>query len=229
MEVQANSLGSKYYNESAKLVSLLFEQIEGELEREVDTFICLLVDEIESLACQRQHAMSIDEPFDTVRAVNALLTGLDRVRMYPNVVVLATSNLITALVSIPRSVFSQMLNRAQDEAFLDRVDIKQYLPALSTQSIYGIYKDCLEELSRCGIIQGASFDVVEEDPDNPETSLRYLEQPANHLTLPTFEEMLATYQMFPHAVPTHLGDLAKASMVSTTSPECLTRHMEHCQ
>lgn len=107
---------------------------------------------------------------------------------------------------------------AQDQAFLDRVDIKQFIPYLSNRAIYGIYKECLEELSRCGIIEGTSFDVVQVNPENPQTALQYVEQATEILLLPTFDEMLLNYQMFPDAVPKQLGDAALESMVSNKCP-----------
>lgn len=91
------------------------------------------------------------------------------------------------------------------------------MPHLTNRVIYGIYKDCLEELGRCGIIEGASFDVIQLNPEDPQTPLQYVEQPTEHLTLPTFEEMLLNYQIFPEAIPKQLADLASASMVSPDS------------
>ena len=45
-----------------------------------------------------------NDPIETslisTKAVNALLTALDRLRNHPNVVVLCTSNLIKAIVSV---------------------------------------------------------------------------------------------------------------------------------
>lgn len=98
VEINAHSLGSKFFSESGKLVGKMFENIESLLEEEEDTFVCVFVDEIETLAARREQMLSGSEPFDAVRAVNALLTGLDRLRHHPNVVVLCTSNLGTALV-----------------------------------------------------------------------------------------------------------------------------------
>lgn len=106
----------------------------------------------------------------------------------------------------------------QDEAFLDRVDIKQFMPHLSNRAIYGIYKDCLEELNRCGIIQGVSFDVVQANPEDPETALQYVEEPMEHLTLPKFDEMLLNYQVFPDAIPKQLADAATVSVVGSPPP-----------
>ncbi|GAB1204238.1 hypothetical protein APSETT445_002887 [Aspergillus pseudonomiae] len=192
---------SKFFGESGKLVSKTFENIESLLEEEEDTFVCLIIDEIETLAARRERALGGNEPFDAVRAVNALLTGLDRLKTHANVVVICTSNLVTAL----------------DQAFLDRVDIKQFVPYLSNRAIYGIYKECLEELSRCEIIEGASFDVVQVNPDNPQTALQYVEQATETLLLPTFDEMLLNYQMFPESVPKQLGDAALESMRASSS------------
>lgn len=178
------------------MVSKAFESIELLLEEEEDSFVCVFVDEIETLAARRERALSSKEPFDAVRAVNALLTGLDRLKHHHNVIVICTSNLVTAL----------------DQAFLDRVDIKQFVPHLSNKTIYGIYKECLEELSWRGIIEGASFDVVQVKPEDPQTALQYVEQPARFLMLPMFEEMLLNYQIFPNAIPKQLADAASASV-----------------
>jgi SpoVK/Ycf46/Vps4 family AAA+-type ATPase len=201
------------------LVSKAFESIELLLEEEEDTFVCVFVDEIETLAARRERALSSKEPFDAIRAVNALLTGLDRLKQHHNVIVICTSNLVTALVSVSNRALSRnLLKFLQDQAFLDRVDIKQFVPHLSNRTIYGIYKECLEELGRRGIIEGASFDVVQVNPEDPQTALQYEEQPAESLMLPMFEEMLLNYQIFPNAIPKQLADAAAASVVSDTSP-----------
>lgn len=99
VEINAHSLGSKYFSQSGKLVSKMFENIESMLDEEEDTFVCVFVDEIETLAARREQTINGNEPFDAMRAVNALLTALDRLRQHPNVVIFCTSNLITALVS----------------------------------------------------------------------------------------------------------------------------------
>ena len=51
----------------------------------------VLIDEVESLTAARQ-TMSGSEPSDAVRVVNALLTQLDVIKQYPNVLILTTSN-----------------------------------------------------------------------------------------------------------------------------------------
>ncbi|GLB03619.1 pachytene checkpoint protein 2 [Aspergillus tubingensis] len=189
-EINAYSLGSKYFGESSRLVNGMFENIETFLQEEEDTFVCVFMDEIETLVARRDRALSSNEPFDAIRAVDAVLTGLDKLKEHSNVIVVCTSNLITAL----------------DQAFLDRVDIKQYIPQLSSRPIYNVYKDCLEELSQSGLIEGVSFDVVQVTPDDPQTALQYVEQAAEHLTLPTFDEVLLHYRSFPDAIPTLLAN-----------------------
>lgn len=77
----------------------MFENIETILQEEEDTFVCLFMDEIETLVARRDRALSSNEPFDAIRAVDAVLTGLDKLKEHSNVIVVCTSNLITALVS----------------------------------------------------------------------------------------------------------------------------------
>ena len=69
------------------------------LDEEPDTLVCVFVDEVETLTARREQSLGGSDPFDAMRAVNSLLTALDRLRHHHNVVVLCTSNLITALVS----------------------------------------------------------------------------------------------------------------------------------
>ncbi len=71
------------------------------------TFICVVIDEIEDLACQRQTSSKSSEPHDSVRAVNALLVALDKLRYRPNVLIFCTSNLIDSVVSPPIGSFYQ--------------------------------------------------------------------------------------------------------------------------
>lgn len=118
VEVNSHSLFSRYFSESGKLVGKLFDDIESTLDEGVDTFVCVLMDEVESLTSAREQAARGMEPNDAMRvcfppmpaatfigiaeidqAVNALLTALDRLRNHTNVLVLCTSNLIMALVS----------------------------------------------------------------------------------------------------------------------------------
>lgn len=59
--------------------------------------VCVLVDEVESLAAARSR--SGNEPSDAIRVVNAVLTQLDNIRRLPNVLILTTSN-ITGMIDV---------------------------------------------------------------------------------------------------------------------------------
>ena len=108
---------SEYYGESGKVVDKVFAVIESMLDEDENTLICVLVDDIESVAGKRECFSSSNEPHDSLRvcvnttyilvarsglmtfqAVNALLTAIDRLRCRPNVIVFCTSNLIKAVV-----------------------------------------------------------------------------------------------------------------------------------
>lgn len=97
-------------------------------------FVCLLIDEVESLAAVRQSSAS--EPSDSIRVVNAFLTQLDRLKGAKNLLVLTTSNICGSI----------------DLAFVDRADIKQFIGLPGSKAIYSIYKSCLDELIRAGIV-----------------------------------------------------------------------------
>eukprot|EP00775_Hariotina_reticulata_P010268 gene10268-10427_t len=137
VEVNAHSLFSKWFSESGKLVSKLFASI-TELLEEPQALVFVLIDEVESLTAARKAAASGGEPSDAIRAVNALLTQLDALRRFPNVMVLTTSNITEAI----------------DVAFVDRADIKAYLGPPSAAARYEILRSGVLELARAGIIAG---------------------------------------------------------------------------
>ncbi|KAH0572548.1 ATPase associated with various cellular activities family protein [Spironucleus salmonicida] len=103
--VNAHALFSKYFSESGKIVQRLFNQI---IEESESNPVFLLIDEIESLASTRNND---NEPTDSIRAANAVLTQLDQLRNYPNIITICTSNLTDKL----------------DPAFIDRCDIIQQI------------------------------------------------------------------------------------------------------
>ncbi|KAK7584322.1 hypothetical protein V9T40_005285 [Parthenolecanium corni] len=135
IEVNSHSLFSKYYSESGKLVMKMFAKIKEHLEYG-ESLVCVLIDEIESLTRARNSCVSGGEPSDSIRVVNAILTQLDQIRKYPNVLILTTSNLKSAI----------------DVAFVDRADLQVYIGPPSAYAIYSIFVSCLEELIRVGII-----------------------------------------------------------------------------
>ncbi|MCO5576234.1 hypothetical protein L7F22_030043 [Adiantum nelumboides] len=66
VEINAHSLFSKWFSESGKMVTKLFQKIHTFVE-EGDTLVFLLIDEVESLASARQAALSGSEPSDSIR------------------------------------------------------------------------------------------------------------------------------------------------------------------
>ncbi|CAG8642192.1 11414_t:CDS:10, partial [Funneliformis caledonium] len=134
-EINSHSLFSKWFSESGKLVQKLFQQI-SELIEEEGSFVCVLIDEVESLTAVRKSALTGAEPSDAVRVVNAVLTQIDKLKQKNNVLILSTSNITEAI----------------DIAFIDRADIKQYIGLPSRQAIYAILSSCIQELMKVGII-----------------------------------------------------------------------------
>ena len=136
LEIKSHSLFSKWFSESGKLISKLFQRIREMVEDEPDALFVVLMDEVESLASSRVASGGGGDPSDAVRAVNSLLTSLDSIRRFGNVLVVSTSN-ITGMV---------------DGAFVDRVDwmVKVDLPCLEAR--YEILRGCLGELERVGIL-----------------------------------------------------------------------------
>ncbi|CAG8613109.1 7764_t:CDS:10 [Ambispora gerdemannii] len=81
LEINSHSLFSKWFSESGKLVQKLFQQIHDIIDEE-DCFVCVLIDEIESLTASRKSSLSGADPSDAVRK---------------NVLILATSNITEAI------------------------------------------------------------------------------------------------------------------------------------
>merc|ERR1719283_311648 len=113
----------------------MFQRIE-ELINDPEALVFVLIDEVESLTAARSAAMSGSEPSDAIRVVNALLTQIDHIKKYPNVLILTTSNITGAI----------------DLAFVDRADIKQYIGPPSQGAIYQILYSCIAELTRTGVV-----------------------------------------------------------------------------
>lgn len=135
IEINSHSLFSKYFSESGKLVQKMFSKIKEAVEYE-NSLVCLLIDEIESLTRARESVLSGTEPSDGVRVVNAVLTQIDQLKRYPNVLIFTTSNLTGAI----------------DLAFVDRADIKQYIGFPSTAAIFKILSSCVDELKKSGLV-----------------------------------------------------------------------------
>ncbi|CAN0278459.1 pachytene checkpoint protein 2 homolog [Lampetra fluviatilis] len=136
IEINSHSLFSKWFSESGKLVMKMFQKIQESIDDQ-EALVCVLIDEVESLTASRSASHSGTEPSDAIRVVNALLTQIDQIKRYSNVIILTTSN-ITGKI---------------DAAFVDRADIKQYIGPPSVLAIYQIFLSCLVELMKKGIIR----------------------------------------------------------------------------
>jgi hypothetical protein len=136
VEVNAHSLFSRWFSESGKLVSRLFQKIQDLLDDE-GSLVFVLIDEVESLAAARKAAASGAEPSDAIRVVNALLTQVDGLKHRPNAMVLTTSNITEAI----------------DLAFVDRADIKAYVGPPGFEARCAIITSAINELIAKGLVQ----------------------------------------------------------------------------
>lgn len=133
VEVNSHSLFSKWFSESGKLVQKMFSHVQELIDDPV-AFVCVLIDEVESLAAARKASSS--EPSDAIRVVNAVLTQIDTIKNYNNVLIMTTSN-ITGTI---------------DLAFVDRADIKQYIGPPGPEACYGMLSGSLKELIAKGLV-----------------------------------------------------------------------------
>lgn len=92
--------------------------------------------QVESLAHARRAALAGLEPSDSIRAVNAVLTALDRLRRAPNALVLATSN-------VPGAI---------DAALVDRADLRRHVGPPGARAAYAVLRGALLELMRRGAV-----------------------------------------------------------------------------
>lgn len=144
-EINSHSLFSKWFSESGKLVSAMFEQIHEIIEMK-SSLVIVLIDEVESIAFARGN-ISTNEPSDSVRVVNSVLTQLDKIKKYPNVLIISTSNLTKSI----------------DLAFLDRADIVQFIGQPTANAIYKIISSAVVELRDKMIIVPDNVDDGRDD------------------------------------------------------------------
>lgn len=129
LEINAHSLFSRWFSESGKRVLQLFEQVHR-IADDKECLVCCVMDEVESLAAARTSAMKGNEPSDSIRVVNALLTQMDRLQDCKNIVVLATTNLTAAI----------------DVALLDRADKRVYVGPPGVQARFLMLYASVQEL-----------------------------------------------------------------------------------
>ncbi|PBP25850.1 thyroid hormone receptor interactor [Diplocarpon rosae] len=149
IQIKTATLLSKYFSESSKHVDETFTKISQMCEEDPERFICVLIDEVESIASSRQFSAREGESFDSLRATNALLTGLDRTAKFSNVAILCTSNMCDVL----------------EPAFLDRCGIQEFVGPPSVAAQYEILRSVLQKLIECKVIGSNSefppFDEAE--------------------------------------------------------------------
>lgn len=150
LHVHMEQLVSMYFGQSARQVAQLCHGIRRLARRA--GLVAVLLDEVESVAMGRRFVTpgSADvssgaDPGDAVRAVNALLSGLDSLRMWPNIVVFATSNLFAGI----------------DSAFVDRADIVLNVDVPGASAIHHLVSQCICELAQKGLV-----DIQEKDALN---------------------------------------------------------------
>lgn len=134
VEVNANALFSKWFSESSKNVDELFSEIRTMAAG--NQLVCVLIDEVESISSSRAASAAGTEPSDALRVVNVLLTSIDSLRLFSNVLIIATSNLKDHI----------------DPAFLDRADVRQFIGLPPLPARYEILRSGVNELIRRGIL-----------------------------------------------------------------------------
>ncbi|CAM4704974.1 unnamed protein product [Leuciscus chuanchicus] len=162
VEINSHSLFSKWFSESGKLVTKMFQKIQ-ELIDDKDALVFVLIDEVESLTAARSASQAGTEPSDAIRVVNSVLTQLDQIKRHTNVVILTTSNVTQKI----------------DLAFVDRADIKQYIGPPSASAIFNIYLSCLEELMKRQIIYPRQQLLSLEELG----TMNFMESDVTHLSL----------------------------------------------
>ncbi|KAH0342556.1 AAA-domain-containing protein, partial [Aureobasidium melanogenum] len=182
-EINTQDLLSKFYSESGKLISEMFDKV-LRMAHDGKELVCVLIDEIESIATSRQASTKNGECTDTVRATNQLLTALDRIRSKPNIVVFCTSNLAESI----------------DSAFLDRVYDKISVPPPCGSAIYTILSNILNSLIEAGtIIYEPWAETLPSDEEDEEFDFRTLGSFLDQSHLPSYDRLTLWKTAYPQS------------------------------
>lgn len=131
LEVEPHTLTSSAMGKTQRAVSELFSQAIGESAASGPTIV--LLDEVETLAADRNKLSLEANPIDVHRATDAVLVQLDMLaEQYPRLLFIATSNFSSAV----------------DSAFTSRCDLVLEIPLPDADACALILKDCLEGLSK---------------------------------------------------------------------------------
>ncbi|QLQ82033.1 hypothetical protein HG537_0G02870 [Torulaspora globosa] len=138
IEISCSQIFSRWFGESSKNLVTIFGDVENLLiaNQQTGSFVCLLIDEVEAIAFSRSDLLQKNESTDGVRVVSTLLTQLDRLKKYNNLIMLATSNLLDSL----------------DPAFVDRTDGIFYIGNPSRNGIAKILSSGMKEMITNGVI-----------------------------------------------------------------------------
>jgi SpoVK/Ycf46/Vps4 family AAA+-type ATPase len=129
-EVNAHALPSQMLGDSQRNTANLLERALPELAEKGHPMI-VLIDEVDSIAMDRDRASGGTDPVDVARATEAALQGLDYLAASaPNLAILATSN-------FPQAI---------DPAFLSRLDMTFELGIPDADTAAAILKDALGEV-----------------------------------------------------------------------------------
>jgi pachytene checkpoint protein 2 len=131
IEVDPHALTSAAHGRTQQAVAHLLGTV---LAEESTTGPCIvLLDEVETLAADRNKMSMEANPVDVHRATDAVLTQLDQLaRSYPQLLFLATSNFATAI----------------DEAFLSRADLVVTIDLPTPEACKAIVLDTIERLAK---------------------------------------------------------------------------------
>lgn len=129
-EVNAHALPSQMLGDSQRNTVNLLERALPELAEKGHPVV-VLIDEVDSIATDRDRASAGTDPVDVARATEAALQGLDHLAAAaPNMVIFATSN-------FPQAI---------DPAFLSRLDMTFEIDLPDSATITGILQDALGEV-----------------------------------------------------------------------------------
>ena len=130
IEIDPHALTSSALGRSQQAVAKLFEQTIPEVA--LGGVAIVLLDEVETLAVDRQQLSMDANPIDVHRATDAVLAGMDRLtREHKNVLLLATTNFPKAL----------------DKALLSRADYIEEIGLPTEEARYEIILDTLQAIA----------------------------------------------------------------------------------
>jgi AAA+ superfamily predicted ATPase len=130
-QIDIHALGSSSLNKSQKEVSKLFQQTIPEMALQGPTIV--LLDEVETLAGDRQRMSLEANPIDVHRATDAALSGIDFLcRKSRNTLLIATTN-------FPKAV---------DRALLSRADWIEDIGVPNAEARHEIIEDAINQLAK---------------------------------------------------------------------------------